>query len=102
MALGLHGHPGAVAADPVVKEQSPERVPVRLPRLGGSPAWEWVRKAKAAKLGNAQVGETLSTFKSWCAALLLPVLYLRNTFDDKLNTISHSDMVKLGILEQLQ
>jgi len=38
MALGLHGHPGAVAADPVVKEQSPECVPVRLPRLGGSPA----------------------------------------------------------------
>ena len=88
MALGLHGHPGAAAASPVVEEEPQEHVPAQLPRLGGSPAWERVRKAKAAKLGNAQVGETLSTFTSWSAALLLPVLYLRNTFADKLNTIS--------------
>ena len=57
MAFGLPGHPGAVAADPVVKEQSPERVPVRLPRLWGSPAWERAKKAEFVRLRNVQVGK---------------------------------------------
>ena len=61
MAPGLHGHHGVAAADPVVKEQLPERVPARLPRLGGSPAWERAKKAKFVNLGNVQVGEITVT-----------------------------------------
>ena len=57
MALGLHGHPGAAAASHVMEEQQQEHVPALLPRLGGSPAWERAKKAKIAKLGNAQVGK---------------------------------------------
>ena len=57
MAFGLPGHPGAVAADPVVKEQSPERVPVLLPRLWGNPAWERAKKAEFVRLRNVQVGK---------------------------------------------
>merc|ERR1719239_1677690 len=55
MALGLHGHPGAVAADLVVEEQPLERVPALLLRLGGSPAWERAKKAKFVNLGNVQL-----------------------------------------------
>ena len=92
MVLGLHGHPGAAAASLVVKEQPLERVPALLPRLGGSPVWEMVKKVNAAKLGNAQVGENPV---SYCQ------IYLRNSFGDKLNTDSCSQLVNLGILEQL-
>ena len=86
MALGLHGHPGAAAASPVVEEEPQEGVPARLPRLGGSPAWERAKKAKIAKLGNAQVGEISLT---------------RCKFADKLSIIGHRHMVDMGILEQL-
>ena len=86
MALGLHGHPGADAASPVVEEEQLERVPARLPKLAGSPAWERAKKAKIAKLGNAQVGEISLT---------------RCKFADKLSIIGHRHMVDLGILEQL-
>ena len=65
MALGLHGLPGAAAASPVVEEEQLERVPARLPKLGGSPAWERAKKAKIAKLGNVQVGEVILTCTSW-------------------------------------
>lgn len=54
MALGLHGHPGAYAASPVVEEQPLEPVPALLRGLVGSPAWERAKKAKIVKLGNAQ------------------------------------------------
>ena len=64
MALGLHGHPGADAASPVVEEEQLERVPARLPKLAGSPAWERAEKAKIAKLGNVQVGEIILTCSS--------------------------------------
>ena len=64
MALGLHGHPGAYAASPVVEEQPQEPVPALLRGLVGSPAWERAKKAKIVKLGNAQVGhsQTLTQF----------------------------------------
>ena len=65
MALGLHGHPGADAASPVVEEEQLERVPARLPKLAGSPAWERAKKAKIAKLGNARVGE-ISLHSNFC------------------------------------
>ena len=73
MALGLHGHPGADAASPVVEEEQLEHVPARLPKLEGSPAWERAEKAKIAKLGNVQVGEVILTCTSW---YLLPNIYL--------------------------
>ena len=73
MALGLHGHPGAVAASPVVEEEQLEHVPARLPKLEGSPAWERAEKAKIAKLGNVQVVQIILTCTSW---YLLPNIYL--------------------------
>ena len=65
MALGLHGHPGADVASPVVEEEQLERVPARLPKLEGSPAWERAKTAKIAKPGNVQVGEVILTCTSW-------------------------------------
>ena len=88
MALGFHGHPGAAAASPVVEEEQLERVPARLPKLAGSPAWERAKKAKIAKLGNARVGEIslhnihiLVTFARYtgCFFSLVPPLKVQST-----------------------